>query len=304
MKATGGEAEAKEYLENAVLKKTMESSILENQFEFKRAALPFIRKDLNNAALYAYTEELLILEDSVTAQKERESAAQILAQYQFDRQQETEDLLKRENEVLKEKETYKRNQLYFTVTIALLSLTVLGIFIVRLRNRSRAKEKKLKAQEQELNYQRDRREWAEKEKDLREQLIQQQKAELVRSVEDAAELRNHLEQLVSEQQEERRKEMLQQFEKTKEEKQGLGYLLSQFNALYPTFSATLVRKYPALSPADVQFCTLCRMNLSTKEISILFNIEFRSVYARKYRIIEKMGLTETDDFDRILFGLE
>ena len=304
LKATGGEVEAKEYLKSTILKKTLESATPENQFEFKRAALPFIRKDLNNDALYAYTEALLQLEDSVTAQKGRESAAQILAQYQFDRQQETEDLLKRENEVLKEKETYKRNQLYFTVTIALLSLTVLGIFIVRLRNRSRTKDKKLKAQEQELNYQRDRREWAEKEKDLRELLIQQQKSELVRIVEDAAELRTQMEQLALEQQEERRKEMLQQFEKTKEEKQGLGYLISQFNALYPTFSSTLIRKYPALSSTDVQFCTLCRMNLSTKEISILFNIEFRSVYARKYRIIEKMGLNEATDFDKVVFGIE
>ncbi|MFM9008087.1 MAG: hypothetical protein ACKORE_05850 [Bacteroidota bacterium] len=99
---------------------------------------------------------------------------------------------------MKEKETYKRNQLYFTITIALLSLTVLGMFIVRLRNRSMAKDKLLKAKEQELNHQRERREWAEKEKDLREQLIQQQKAELVRSVEDAAELRTRMEQLVLE----------------------------------------------------------------------------------------------------------
>ncbi|MFM9008136.1 MAG: hypothetical protein ACKORE_06130 [Bacteroidota bacterium] len=303
LKATGGEAEAKEYLKSTILKKTLESATPENQFEFKRAALPFIRKDLNNDALYAYTEELLILEDSVTAQKERESAAQILAQYQFDRQQETEDLLKRENEVLKEKETYKRNQLYFTITIALLSLTVLGMFIVRLLNRSRAKDKKLKAQEQELNYQRERRDWAEKEKDLREQLIQQQKAELVRSMEDAAELRTHLEQLVLEQQEERRKEMLQQFEKTKEEKQGLVYLLSQFNAVYPTFASNLIKAFPKLNRNDVLYCSLVRMNLSTKEISTLLNLEPRSIYIKKQRTIEKMGLDEVTDFDKVVFGI-
>jgi DNA-binding CsgD family transcriptional regulator len=45
------------------------------------------------------------------------------------------------------------------------------------------------------------------------------------------------------------------------------------------------------------------MNLSTKEISSLFNIEHRSVYARKYRIMKKMGLNENDDFEQLLFQI-
>jgi DNA-binding NarL/FixJ family response regulator len=95
---------------------------------------------------------------------------------------------------------------------------------------------------------------------------------------------------------------LDQFERTKEEKKGLGYMVSQFNALHPNFASELIRKFPGLSTADVQFCTLCRMNLNTKEISTLLNIESRSVYVRKYRIIEKMGLSETEDFEKVLFG--
>jgi len=124
----------------------------------------------------------------------------------------------------------------------------------------------------------------------------------MRNVEDAAELRAQLEQLVMEQQQDRRKELLDQFERTKEEKMGLGFMVSQFNALHPTFAAELIRNYPVLSTADIQFCTLCRMNLNTKEISTLLSIESRSVYVRKYRIIEKMGLSETDDFEKVLFG--
>lgn len=303
-KTVNGEAEAKKVLGSRTLKAMTESATMQEQFELKRAALRFIRKDLNNDELYAYTEDLLRMDDSVTMEKERQSAAQILAQYQFERQQETEDLLKRENEILKQKEAYKRNQLYLTTTIALLSLTVLVMLLLRLRHRSREKDKVLQAREKELHYQRDRREWAEKERDLRDQLILQQKAELVRSVEDAAELRTQLEQIVLEQQEERRKELLVQIGKSKQEKQGIEYLLSQFNAVYPTFGPGLMRKFPMLSASDVQFCILCRMNLTTKEISVMFNIEYKSVYTRKYRIVEKMGLKETDDFEQVLFGLE
>jgi DNA-binding CsgD family transcriptional regulator len=44
------------------------------------------------------------------------------------------------------------------------------------------------------------------------------------------------------------------------------------------------------------------MNLSTKEISALLHVEPRSIYTKKYRIMEKMGLGKEDDFDLIVFN--
>jgi len=302
LKETGGYAEAKQLLQSPVLNTTLESADRKILFEFKKAALPFIWKDMSTAELADYTLEIISLGDSVASDNKLHAAAQIQAEYQFERQQAEQDLLLSENEVLKEKELLKKKQLYLTLAISVLVFTMLILLLKRLRERSLAKDKTLQAKEQELQFQREKREWAEKEKELREQLVQQQKAELMRNVEDAAELRAQLEQLVMEQQQDRRKELLDQFERTKEEKMGLGFMVSQFNALHPTFAAELIRNYPVLSTADIQFCTLCRMNLNTKEISTLLSIESRSVYVRKYRIIEKMGLSETDDFEKVLFG--
>jgi tetratricopeptide (TPR) repeat protein len=302
LKETGGEVEAKQLIQSSVLNTTLESSDRKIQFEFKKAALPFIWKDMSTAELADYTLEIISLGDSVASDDKLHAAAQIQAEYQFERQEAEQDLLVSENEVLKEKERLKKKQLYLTLAISALVFAMLILLLKRLRQRSLEKDKTLQAKERELQFQREKREWAEKEKELREQLVQQQKAEIMRNVEDAAELRAQLEQLVMEQQQERRKELLDQFEKTKEEKKGLGFMVSQFNALHPTFASELIRKFPGLSTADVQFCTLCRMNLNTKEISTLLNIESRSVYVRKYRIIEKMGLSETVDFEKVLFG--
>jgi len=302
LKETGGDAEAQQLLKSPVLNTTLKSADRKIQFEFKKAALPFIWKDMSNAELADYTLEIISLGDSVANDNKLHAAAQIQAEYQFERQKAEQDLLVSENEVLKEKELLKKKQLHLTLAISALVFTMLILLLKRLRQRSLEKDKILQTKEQELQFQREKREWAEKEKELREQLVQQQKAEIMRNVEDAAELRAQLEQLVMEQQQERRKELLDQFERTKEEKNGLGLMVSQFNALHPHFASELIRKYPALSTADIQFCTLCRMNLNTKEISMLFNIESRSVYVRKYRIIEKMGLSETEDFEKVLFG--
>lgn len=80
--------------------------------------------------------------------------------------------------------------------------------------------------------------------------------------------------------------------------------MSHFSKVYPGFTSALVTQYPKLSPADVQFCSLIRMNLMTKEISRLLHIEPRSIYVKKYRIMEKMGLGAGDDFEQIIFSLD
>jgi len=51
----------------------------------------------------------------------------------------------------------------------------------------------------------------------------------------------------------------------------------------------------------MQFCILYRMNLSTKEISALLHVEPRSIYTKKYRIMDKLKLGKEDDFDKIIF---
>jgi DNA-binding CsgD family transcriptional regulator len=43
--------------------------------------------------------------------------------------------------------------------------------------------------------------------------------------------------------------------------------------------------------------------MSTKDIAALLQIEPRSIYAKKYRIMEKMGLGGEDDFDQIVFNM-
>ncbi len=100
----------------------------------------------------------------------------------------------------------------------------------------------------------------------------------------------------------RRKELMEQFAKAKEEKTGLDQLMLQFNQIHPEFVSTLHRTYPRLSQSDLQFCILYRMNMSPKDISILMHVEPRSVYIKKYRLMEKMNLGKDADFDSVIFG--
>ena len=94
---------------------------------------------------------------------------------------------------------------------------------------------------------------------------------------------------------------MEQFEKAVEDRMWLDKLLVKFNIIHPGFASELLQNYPKLTQADMQFCILYRMNLSTKEISALLHVEPRSIYTKKYRIMDKLKLGKEDDFDKIIF---
>jgi len=274
-----------------------------DRLKYKKTAVGFLEKELSPAQISTYYRELQLLADSVNEEEKVHSASELQARYQFEKQQENEQLLTRENELLKQGADFKRKQLYLTIAIALLAIVILVMAIVRLRQRALLQSGKLKAKEHELEFQNERLEWMEREKSFRDQLMNQQRVLLTQAISDKEEMDSQLKELVKEKQEERRYELMEQLEKSKDKKLNIEVLLTEFNAIHPSFSSQLLKKYPRLSTADVQFCSLFRMNLTTKEISVLMNIEPQSIYKKKYRSMEKMGITDTDEFDRVLFGI-
>jgi len=300
---TNDRNEALQIINDKTVKAAVEQSLPADRLAYMRQSIRFIHDDLFSDKSYSYLTELLDLTDSVHAENQRNSAAELQAKYQFDKQQEFEQSLMRENSLLKEKAEFKRNQLYLFIAIAMLVIIILSMNLRRVRQRALLQANELKAQQQEILFQKDRTEWMEREKSFRDQLINQQKIVLTQAIADKDEMSRKLKELVTENKEQRRIELLDQLEKSKDKKLNIEVLLSQFNAVYPTFASQLLKKFPKLSQADVQFCTLVRMNLTTKEISILLNIEPRSIYIKKYRTMEKMGLGDNDDFEKVVFEI-
>ena len=61
--------------------------------------------------------------------------------------------------------------------------------------------------------------------------------------------------------------------------------------------------FPGLSTSDLQFCALLKMNYPIKDISTILNIEQKSTYTKKYRIEEKMKLSDTSSLEQVVFGV-
>lgn len=67
---------------------------------------------------------------------------------------------------------------------------------------------------------------------------------------------------------------------------------ANFNELHDEFFRRLKSDFPELTPGDLKLAAYLKMNLSSKEIAPLLNISLRSVENKRYRLRQKMKLTE------------
>ncbi|SHK32148.1 helix-turn-helix transcriptional regulator [Chryseobacterium polytrichastri] len=73
-------------------------------------------------------------------------------------------------------------------------------------------------------------------------------------------------------------------------KEDINIFYLEFQKVYPSFHESLKNNYSELNISDINFCSLIKMNLEIKEISIHTNSSIRSVESRRYRVIKKMKL--------------
>ncbi len=73
-----------------------------------------------------------------------------------------------------------------------------------------------------------------------------------------------------------------------------------FEKLHPNFLTHLKNLNPNLTQNDLRHCAYIKLNLNTKEIATILNIDSKSVRINRYRVKKKLGLTEEQDlFDYI-----
>ncbi len=76
-----------------------------------------------------------------------------------------------------------------------------------------------------------------------------------------------------------------------------------FDLIHEHFFRNLRSRYPTLTPGDLKFCALLRLNLSTKEIASFTNLTIRGVETARYRLRRKLDLPEGASLVRFLIDL-
>ena len=79
---------------------------------------------------------------------------------------------------------------------------------------------------------------------------------------------------------------------------------NNFNLIHKNFFKNLKAQYPSLTPTDLRFCALLRLNLSTKDIAQFTGLSVRGVEGARYRLRKKFNLTEGTDLIEFLISRE
>lgn len=79
---------------------------------------------------------------------------------------------------------------------------------------------------------------------------------------------------------------------------------NNFNLIHKNFFKKLKANYPTLTPTDLRFCALLRLNLSTKDIAQFTGLSVRGVEGARYRLRKKLNLPEGDNLVDFLINYE
>ncbi|WP_289063896.1 hypothetical protein [uncultured Zobellia sp.] len=77
----------------------------------------------------------------------------------------------------------------------------------------------------------------------------------------------------------------------------------QFTQVNSAFYDKLKTLHPKLSSTEQKHCALIKLNLSTKEMARILNIEPHSVHVSRSRIRKKMGLERSDNLESYIAGI-
>jgi DNA-binding CsgD family transcriptional regulator len=182
-----------------------------------------------------------------------------------------------------------------------LSIAILLIFIIyQMRLRSRLKDIALTKLEQEQVLALNDKNLMELQLESRNRLIEQQKLQLVASALDTAQRNDILAKVLAEAKKSNETATIQLLQKIQMDENHWDLLIHRFAELHPSFLAQLSDRYPELSRNDLEFCALVKLNISYKDIASLLHISHRSVFTKKYRITQKMHVSEENDFLEII----
>lgn len=290
LKSANQPQEAQMVVRDSLILARQASNYTRENLAFQRAALSFLQTTLSPEDFLSQVQFMQIVADSVYEATRWAELLKLQAKYQLTIKDQKEKIITRENELLAKKSAFN-GLMATTLTIVLGFLIVLGLFLAtraQLRQQKQRTELNLNAQKIDWLSQRVDKEIQERE--LKESVIRQLEDQLDQAKKEVAE--SNAGQVLGD-----------KIKALKEGKTQIAAFLAQFSSIYPTFIEKLAGQNPELSKTDLLYCALYRIGLSYKEIGQALNIETASVYKRKYRIQGKLGLSNEEELNRVLFSL-
>lgn len=231
--------------------------------------------DFKNALLY--NQKFMDLEDSIKNGEVLQSIADLEKKYAIKKKDQELQLIESQNAA-------ERNRQY--LIIALISLIVIVLIFATIFLRSRLKQTKL---EQELSVK--KQEQLESEIRFKNTELEHFALKVVEKNEFLSNLKKELSKIEVENKTAEIKSIQANINQNINIDQDRKELENQIDAVHQQFLHKLKSNYPDLSKADTRLCSLLMLELKSKEIASILNIEPESVKKGRNRLRKKLSIS-------------
>ncbi len=244
----------------------------------------YLKTSNENQALKT-ASKLITLKDSLYESQNDRKLKLLQIEYKSEVILKNNEVLNAENSLLarQNKETF-----YLLIFIFLSAGLIIIIIVLTLRNKE-LNEKKLEFKNKLLL---EENTLKQKNLELKTVLLDSYKNEMIQIASRETKLKNALKKLektINKDEFERISDTIQMADSPMESKQ---IILDKIVSYDATFVKTLLKKHPDLTKAEIEFCLLIRLNLTTKEIAEILHITHKGVFMKKYRLLKKIQLDE------------
>lgn len=261
------------------------SSIYREQNDYKRA--------------YEFAEKSRVYEDSLRQLKLSEQAFAMDYKLELDRVKAEQKIEQLENSVKDQKFAARITFLITTLIVILL----IGFFIVYRLNRQKELSR-IKAENEELEKERIRQQ-AEIDLLRKEEELISANVELNVQKNELAGLKRRLQTHLDKSHDpefDDLKHYLKQVQKTEKKADQMKYLDHVLNYSNSAFYQRLRERHSSLTEDEMRLATLIRFNLSSDELTEVFNISMNSLMTKRYRLRKKLSLPKEESLENYIIS--
>ena len=225
--------------------------------------------------------EFVTLNDSVFNAESLKKVAEFNAKYELDKKQQENEILRKDNELSKKRQTVI--VLIFSLSALLLIILLLGL-LVRLRGNQ------------------NRRLHAEKENEKLRMDLEQRNKELtynamciIKNNETVAKIAETLEDAIASGEDHSSLNyMVRKLQNIEREKNWTEFEL-RFTQIHEGFYQKLNDRFPDLSPNEKKLCAFLKLNMTTKDIAAITHQSVHSINVARTRMRKKLGIDQTEE---------
>lgn len=232
--------------------------------------------------------QMFLYNDSLKVQYNRNTILDLQIKY------ETENRVQ-ENLILRQKLDLEQRRIWIVALICLLLIIILFFILKFSRTNKLLKEKELeKVQVEKRNIE---KELVQQKtiNEIRNQIIQEREQNLLEQTLTNVSLQEQIDELIQSISMDKDNLVLTKLNTIRNKTNQWKMLLEKFQNINPDFNKKLLAVNDKLTKGDVEFCSLVRLNLSTKDIAAIFQISVESVFTKKYRLMKKLNLAKDTD---------